>query len=37
MLENTKQDRDHVFRDNIEKNFVSLMCLAIKMQKAKND
>ena len=37
MLENTKQDRDHVFRDNIENNFLSLMCLAKKKKKAKND
>ena len=37
ILQNTKQGRDNVFRDEIEKDLVSLMCLEVKIQKGKND
>ena len=37
MLQNTKQGRDKVFTDKIEKILVSLMCLEVKIQKARNN
>ena len=32
MFQNTKQGRNNIFRDKIEKGLVSLLCLAVKIQ-----
>ena len=36
-LQNTKQDRNTIFRVEIERSYVHLMCLEFKKQKEKNN